>query len=127
MKHFPARDVEEAQHYASLGGQALHTHSIIVDDDKAPACFVRDVRAGREIAHLFDQDVPRLVKTARSLGVRVILVERRGQPGQHIDLCGVPLRKALERCRADAASERRGRSLFSGVVTDDGTDGSGDQ
>lgn len=102
MKHFVMREVEAAIRYSAVGGQALHTHRIIVDWEKAPACFRSAVERGENIAHLFDRDVVRLVATAKKLGVRVILVERRGQEGQHIDLCGAPLRKALELCRKSA-------------------------
>ena len=56
-----------------------------------PACF----RRAKEFAHLFDQDAERLVATARRLGVRRVVVSRRGQPQQHVDLCGGPLRKAV--------------------------------
>lgn len=98
MRHFTQWLVEEAQAYAAEGGQALHTHRIIVNWEKAPGCFKREVNAGRDIAHLFDQDEQRLRATARKLGVSVIVVERRGRPGQHIDLCGGPLRKALALC-----------------------------
>lgn len=107
MKHFTVWQVDEAQIYSLSGGQALHTHQIIVDYSKAPACFVREVNAGRDIAHLFDQDAIRLVATVKRLGVRVVVVERRGQPGQHIDLCGKPLMRALEQCRKDAEAEAR--------------------
>jgi hypothetical protein len=106
MRHFTDWQVEEAEEYATTGGQALHTHRIIVDRVKAPACFRREVDAGRDIAHLFDQDENRLIATARKLGVRVILVERRGTIAQHIDLCSGPLRRALKMC------EDREPSLF---------------
>lgn len=102
MKHFESRDVEEAQDYAASGGQALHTHQIIIDYGKAPACFVRAVERGEDIAHLFDQNHERLIQTVSSLGVNVVLVERKGQPGQHVDLCGQPLKRALKRCADDA-------------------------
>jgi hypothetical protein len=95
LKIFTVWEVEEAKAYAAAGGQALHLHQIIVDWDKAPFCFRREVEAGRDIAHLFDQDEMRLIATARGLGVKVILVEHRGQPDQHIDLCAGPLRKAI--------------------------------
>jgi hypothetical protein len=101
VKHFECRDVDEAQDYAEEGGQALHTHQVIVDWEKAPGCFKREVNAGRDIAHLFDRDVARLVATVRRLGVKVVVVERRGQRGQHVDLCGAPLRKALAECDRD--------------------------
>lgn len=98
MKHFTVMEVEEAIEHAAAGGQALHTHRIIVDYDKAPRCFVAAVNRGEDIAHLFDQDYFRLVKTVRRLGVRVVVVEREGTPRQHVDLCGGPLRKALAMC-----------------------------
>ncbi len=104
MKHFEAMLLEEAIAYSMEGGQALHTHQIIVDYDKAPSCFVREVEAGRDIAHLFDQDEARLVATAKKLGVRVILVERRGQESQHIDLCMGPLKGALGMCKKDESA-----------------------
>jgi hypothetical protein len=90
VKHFPCRDVEEAVAYAKSGGQALHTHQIIMDRARAPRCFVAAVDRGEDIAHLFDLDEVRLIATARRLGVR-----------QHIDLCGSPLRKALALCEED--------------------------
>lgn len=100
MKTFGVWEVEEAVEYAAAGGQALHLHNIIVDWDKAPSCFVRAVQSGENIAHLFDQDEARLIKTARSLGVNIILVEREGTPNQHIDLCGKPLKKAIALCKS---------------------------
>jgi len=101
MKHFTWRHLQDALDYAAAGGQAVHTHRFIVDWRRAPACFRREVAAGRDIAHLFDQDVQRLEQTARILGVRVLLVEHRGGANQHIDLCGGPLRLALAQCRQD--------------------------
>lgn len=98
MKKFQGKEIREALDYAESGGQALHLHRIIVDRQQAPRCFVREVDAGRDIAHLFDQDLSRLIKTARQLGVRVIKVGRVGTGLQHIDLCAGPLRKALELC-----------------------------
>lgn len=99
MKHFEMMEVREALAHSAAGGQALHTHDIIVNWSKAPACFKREVNAGRDIAHLFDLDEERLRATAKKLGVRVIVVERDGQGGQHIDLCGGPLKKALLLCK----------------------------
>jgi hypothetical protein len=98
MKLFQWREIEAAVDYAAQGGQALHIHNFIIDRDKAPACFKRDVDAGKQIAHLFDQDKNRLIATARRLGVRVILVEREGTDGMHIDLCGKPLERAVKEC-----------------------------
>lgn len=98
MKKFTQDQVEAAVEHARQGGQALHLHRLIVDRRKAPSCFVRAVDKGEDIAHLFDQSYFRLIATARRLGVRVILVEREGEPGQHIDLCGAPLRAAIKEC-----------------------------
>ena len=42
-----------------------------------------------------DQDIDRLKKTAAELGVKKIVVSRIGGKGQHVDLCGRPLQKAL--------------------------------
>ena len=58
---------------------------------KVPACFARS----ETFAHLLDYDHDRLVATARRLGVRVIKVDRQGRRGQHIDLCGRPLERAI--------------------------------
>ncbi len=66
-----------------------------MDRSRAPRCFVREVDAGRDICHLLDHDLERLRKTARRLGVRVVLVERGGTDTQHIDICAGPLRKAI--------------------------------
>jgi hypothetical protein len=40
----------------------------------------------------------RLLKTARRLGVRKPRVDRRGELGQHVDLCGKPLERAMKEC-----------------------------
>lgn len=93
---FQQMQVNEAIACAAAGGQALHLHRIIVDERRAPQCFVRAVRRGEDIAHLFDQDKDRLVKTVKKLGVRVIKIERIGTPRQHIDICGKPLERAKE-------------------------------
>lgn len=83
--------------FADNGGQALHVWKPDVREwPKAPACFKR---SGGEWGHLIDRDTERLIATARSLGVVVIVVSRRGMRGQHIDLCGGPLRKAKELCQ----------------------------
>jgi len=92
MKLFKERRLKEACAYAQGGGQALHLFSDPRIYPGAPNCFKRS----REAAHLFDYNIGRLISTARRLGVRVIKVGRKGAPGQHIDLCGKPLRMAKE-------------------------------
>ena len=97
MKLFAQREVREAIEHAAAGGQALHVFDGRIADALAtvkpvPGCF----RGRAEVAHLFDQDRARLAATVRRLGVRVVKVEREGQPGQHVDLCGGPLARAKE-------------------------------
>jgi hypothetical protein len=94
MKYFTTFEVEEALAHAKTGGQALHCHRIIPDRARAPRCFVAAVDKGEDIAHLFDLDTERLKATARRLGVKVVFVDRGGTDSQHIDLCGLPLRRA---------------------------------
>ena len=98
MIEFSQSEVAEAKAHAMQGGQSLHVHRIIVDRKKAPRCFGAAIDRGESIAHLFDQDAERLRKTAKKLGVKVIVVEHEGTPRQHIDLCGSPLKKARELC-----------------------------
>ncbi len=98
MRSFEFGEIDEALAYAANGGQSLHLHRIIVDRKKAPRCFVAAVDRGENIAHLFDLDRERLIKTCRRLGVSVVHVDRDGTDRQHIDLCGGPLKKAVAMC-----------------------------
>ena len=98
MKRFSQSEIREALAHAAGGGQALHLHRVIPCRRHAPRCFVQAVDRGEDIAHLFDQDAERLVETALRLGVRVTYIHHRGQPAQHIDLCGGPLRRAMALC-----------------------------
>jgi len=95
VRKFQMMDLLAAYEFADQGGQALHlmNHS----GGKypgAPTCFKRT----NSFAHLMDKDKERLVATARRLGVRRIVVSREGVRGQHIDLCGQPLVRALAEC-----------------------------
>ncbi len=83
-------DALEAVLHALDGHQALHVWCPEHDWPTAPAVF----KKYKEWAHFFDQDVERLKKTARQLGVRVIFVHHEGTKRQHIDLCGKPLERA---------------------------------
>ena len=94
MREFDEMEIREAWAYAEGGGQALHLFSHPGVYPGAPQCFKRvDIAA-----HLFDQDEQRLKETVRKLGVRVIVVSRRGTFKQHVDLCGKPLEKARKMC-----------------------------
>jgi hypothetical protein len=96
MKYFEQRELKAAFLFAEHGGQALHlcrTAQFVTKD--SPNCF----KKGRQFAHLIDHDVDRLMATARRLGVRVVKVERGGKVGQHVDLCGKPLERAIMESR----------------------------
>ena len=96
MRLFAHRQIREAKAHAAAGGQALHLWSPGRGGyPGAPPVFNRIAAAGSPWAHLFDQDRPRLVRTARQLGVRIVVVANQGEPGQHVDLCGRPLEKAI--------------------------------
>ena len=90
MKRFEMKQIFEAKEYSKQGGQALHVHNI----NSGHRLFKRYPVIG----HLFDADKTRLIATARRLGVRVIKVEREGEEGQHIDLCGKPFEGACQEC-----------------------------
>ena len=104
LRVFQQKQIRDAQDWAGIGGQALHLMSgrFAYLRDDTPACF----RGRDQIAHLFDRDRDRLIRTARKLGVRKILVERDDDPvRQHIDLCGKPLERALAMAAEEAAKK----------------------
>jgi hypothetical protein len=91
-----AKLLRDARAYSLEGGQALHVWQPGPGGwPGQPACFAAEARAGHPWAHLMDQDVDRLTATVKRLGVRVVVVSKRGQPDQHVDLCGGPLREAM--------------------------------
>lgn len=94
LRVFATLELREARAFAAAGGIAIHLHRFVTH--RAPACFKRDVAAGYPIAHVFGADAEALAALARRCGVRVVLVERRGTPSQHVDMCGRPLRRLLE-------------------------------
>ena len=98
MKLFRERQLLDAYEHARLGGQALHIFSDPGIYPDCPNCF----KKGREAAHLIDYDLRRLIKTAKGLGVRIIKIGRKGQRGQHIDLCGKPLQRAKDLALQDS-------------------------
>jgi len=92
MKRFDRKQIREAVDFALQGGQALHVwDGTGWAKPGTPACF----RHSRLWAHLLDQDAARLDATARRLGVRAVAIQCRGLRGQHVDLCGKPLAKAI--------------------------------
>lgn len=89
----------EMRAHIKAGGQALELwDKSFTLHPRAPRCF-----RGKNFAKLYDQDEARLIATARRLGVRVIKVDRPGQEYQHIDLVGVPMRKAIAEARRDSS------------------------
>lgn len=100
MKEFTMWELDRAKKCAADGDQALHIHTL--NSGKA-----RIFRKYPVIAHLIDLDKDRLIATVRRLGVRVIKVEREGEPLQHIDLCGKPLERARAMCASAIVSDAK--------------------
>lgn len=92
-------NIREAMDYAEAGGLALHVWQPPRRDgestwpgERVPRCF----RRSRRWAHLFCRNETRLVDFALSVGVKRLRVGKRGERGQHVDLCGRPLERAVE-------------------------------
>ena len=74
---------------------------------KAPICFRKSKFWW---GHLIGNDAEQLIKTAKRLGVRKIVIGREGRPGQHVDLCGAPLDRAIkEAVRGDGNIQLLGK------------------
>jgi len=86
---FEEREFHGACEVAAAGGQALYLFNDPGVYPRAPMCF----KKSKQAAHLFDQDKKRLIN-----GVKVIKVSCVGTSKQHIDLCGMPLKRAIEIC-----------------------------
>jgi len=95
VKVFDSAHLRDGLAFVAAGAQALHVWRVAWAGTK-PRCFVD----GRLWGHLMDRDEARLVRTARRLGVCKIKVDRLGKRGQHIDLCGRPLERAIEEAEA---------------------------
>jgi hypothetical protein len=81
------RTYKDALDHVAAGGQAL-------------CVFKLDENFGRMYGlhgYLLDAERPRLLATARQLGIRGIVIEGRGER-QCVRLFGRPLRKALLKC-----------------------------
>lgn len=102
MQQFARRDIAAAKAHAAAGGVALHVWEPTSGERAAfaarpqglPPPFARSALW----AHLFDQNELRLARTVARLGVKVVKLEHRGDPAQHVDLCGKPLDRALAEC-----------------------------
>lgn len=97
MKRFEKMELADALKHAESGGQALHVWVPQAGErmrSGIPACFKRSLAW----AHLFDLDTPRLMRTARELGVERFYIHYKGTKRQHVDLCGMPLKLATVRC-----------------------------
>lgn len=93
MKLYQAQKIKEAILNANRGGQSLHIYKALPNlFPKAPRVFKQASIWG----HLFDQNKERLIETAVALGVNRIFIHSENTENQHIDLCGRPLRKAIE-------------------------------
>lgn len=104
MQLFHYREVRQALAHAEGGGQALHVWQPPYDGQRscwpgAPRHFLQY----RLWAHLIDHNEARLIAVATQLGVWPVRVERRGRRGQHVDLCGPALDRALAECLAPSA------------------------
>ena len=90
MRRFKNRDVKKALAYVASGMQALHGSVMRVSGKRRV-----------QWAHLMDNDLDRLIATAKRLGVRRVVVERMNERGQHIDLCGGPLKRAFAEAKGE--------------------------
>jgi hypothetical protein len=93
LQVFQQRELRAAYDHSIAGGQALHLMdgSFAYQQSRTPSCF----KGRKQIAHLFDMNLERLISSAKRFGVRVILTEHTGTYRQHIDLCGKPLERAI--------------------------------
>ncbi len=94
MKLFKSAQIRKALEYSKGGKQSLHVYTPAFFPKNVPPVFTKS----KEWAHLFDQDKARLIETAKSLGVKKIYVHHENNQKQHIDLCGLPLKKAKLSC-----------------------------
>jgi hypothetical protein len=100
MKVFKQKELKDAFAYADEEkGQALHVYTpteAMKRKHNLPKCFKKNDDLW---AHLMDNDTDRLIRTAKQLGVSIVKVEREGRQGQHVDLCGAPLIKAIAKAK----------------------------
>jgi len=107
---FETNELPDAVAFARDGGQALHLHQFC--GRRAPKCFRDAIARGESIAHLFDVNEVRLERTARLVGVNVVVIEKSGTARSHVDLCGEPLKRAV---RLFSVSQRSLWPLSEGI------------
>lgn len=95
------RELKEAYEYASTGEVAIHLHNVVFSS--SPACFKRDIKAGKFIAHVFCTDVVYLKEIAIRSGIKVVYIDGEGTKRQHVDFCGKPLLNLIEEFGEDAS------------------------
>jgi len=100
MKLFQTKQVTAAINYGASGGLVLHMMppGFAKAFPGAPKALTEAPgKPGRpgQFAHLICSDLEKLEKAARRLGVKNIVVHHLHGRGQHIDLFGKPLRKAI--------------------------------
>ncbi len=112
LVRFEHREVAAAKAHSAAGGIALHVWNPGPQGwPGAPACFMKEAKAGRPWAHLLDQNLDRLLALGRKLGVSASALDKKGQPDQHLDLCAGPLRKAMAMAETRAADEQPALAL----------------
>jgi len=99
IRRFKSREVREALAWSAAGGQALHHIRGRVG--------VPGIKGATRAAHLFDRDLVRLIRTARSLGLACPKIHRLGGEGQHVDLWAAPLAQAEVLCEKQAMRHRK--------------------
>ena len=98
LQVFQCEEIQAAYAHAAAGGIAVHLHSIVFPH--SPQCFRRAVKRGEQIAHVFGQDAVELRRLAREIGIKVVFIDKEGTPRQHLDACGAPLKRLLDKIGA---------------------------
>lgn len=96
IKLFMLMELRDAYAYIAEHNTNVAIHLHWITTQRAPKCFVRDVRKGYPIAHVFCQDKQTLIELAKRHKIHKIFIDNEDEHGQHIDFCGKPLRTLLE-------------------------------
>lgn len=95
MKILGQEDAIEARRVSWLGGQALQ----VCSPSRTVSCS-REIKPGETFGKLFDDDLGRLLTTAARF-TKTPLVLRPGLKGQHVELFGYCLEKAIAAAKVD--------------------------